>query len=112
MLSDGYDARGPIVLKVDDQWILYYCATSNPQGGDHNAQAVTSHDLVRWTNPQEAFRTPRSVGTSGGPTESPFVVARNGKYYLFVGMNRGYSETPAYGSNSPFHWEFAGRTPG
>ncbi len=106
MLVDGFDARDPMVLKVDDQWVLYYCATSTPTGGNHNVKAVTGTDLIHWAHPQEVFSTPK-IGTSGGPTESPFVVARNGKYYLFVCTNVGYSQTAAYVSDSAFHWDYA-----
>jgi sucrose-6-phosphate hydrolase SacC (GH32 family) len=106
MLQDGYDARDPMVARVGDQWVLYYCATSTPTGGNHTVKVVTSQDLVHWANPREVFRSP-DVGTSGGPTESPFLVQRNGKYYLFVCTNNNYKETAAYVSDSPFHWDFA-----
>jgi hypothetical protein len=104
MLVDGFDARDPMVFKVDDQWVLYYCATSNPGGGNHTVEAVTSTDLIHWSSKKEVFRHPET-GTSGGPTESPFVVKRNDKYYLFVCTNVGYNETAAYISDSPFHWD-------
>ena len=45
------------------------------------------------------------TGTDGGPTESPFVVAHNGKYYLFVCTNHDYNETAVYESDTPFHWD-------
>ncbi|HEY0257108.1 MAG TPA: family 43 glycosylhydrolase [Candidatus Methylacidiphilales bacterium] len=106
MLIDGWDARDPMVLKVADDWVLYYCATSTPQGGNHTVKSVKSKDLLRWTDPTEVFSTPK-VGRSGGPTESPFVVARNGKYYLFVCTNIGYVQTAVYVSDSAFHWDFA-----
>jgi len=106
MLIDGFDARDPVVLKVDDQWVLYYCATSTPTGGNHTVKAVVSKDLVHWSDPREVFSTPK-VGRSGGPTESPYVVARNGKYYLFVCTNVGYNQTAAYESDSAFHWDFS-----
>jgi hypothetical protein len=106
MLIDGWDARDPMVLKVDDGWLLYYCATSTPQGGNHTVKAVKSKDLTHWTDPTEVFSTPK-VGRSGGPTESPFVVARNGNYYLFVCTNIGYVQTAVYVSDSPLHWDYA-----
>jgi beta-xylosidase len=106
MLTDGFDARDPMVLKVGDQWILYYCANSAPEGGNHTVKAVTSKDLVHWSNPQEVFRDPL-VGRGGGPTESPFVVERNGKYYLFVCTNYHYNQTAVHVSDSPFHWDYA-----
>ena len=106
MVVDGYDARDPMVLPWGDQWLLFYTATSKPRGGHHTVNAVTSRDLIHWGNKREVFRDPEK-GTFGGPTESPFVVARNGKYYLFVCTNRGYNETAVYESDSPLHWERA-----
>jgi arabinan endo-1,5-alpha-L-arabinosidase len=106
MVVDGFDARDPMVLQVDGQWVLYYCATSAPQGGNHTVKAVTSRDLLHWSDAREVFRSPE-MGSSGGPTESPFVVARNGKFYLFVCTNNPYNDTAAYVSDSPFHWDMA-----
>jgi arabinan endo-1,5-alpha-L-arabinosidase len=104
MVVDGYDARDPMVLRFEDQWLLYYAATSTTKGGNHTVKVVTSLDLCHWSNKQEVFRDPE-VGTYGGPTESPFVVAHNAKYYLFVCTNHGYNETAVYESDSPFHWD-------
>ena len=104
MVVDGYDARDPMVMQFKDQWLLYYAATSTPKGGNHTVNVVTSLDLSHWSNKREVFRDPE-VGTYGGPTESPFVVARNAKYYLFVCTNHGYNETAVYESDTPFHWD-------
>lgn len=104
MVVDGYDARDPMVLAYKDGWILYYAATSTPGGGHHTVKAVTSKDLIHWTGMREVYRD-SEIGTYGGPTESPFVVERNGKFYLFVCTNHGYSETIAYKSDTPFHFE-------
>jgi arabinan endo-1,5-alpha-L-arabinosidase len=106
MVVDGYDARDPMVLPYGDQWLLYYCATTTPEGGNHTVKVATSRDLSHWTNPREVFRD-AETGTYGGPTESPFVVTRNGKYYLFICTNHGYNETAVYASESPFHWDAA-----
>jgi hypothetical protein len=106
MVMDGYDARDPMVMQLKDEWLLYYCATSTPHGGNHTVKVVASPDLIHWTKPREVFRS-AETGTYGGPTESPFVVARNGKYYLFVCTNHGYNETAVYASETPFHWDAA-----
>jgi predicted GH43/DUF377 family glycosyl hydrolase len=106
MLVDGFDARDPMVLRAGDQWVLYYCATTTPQGGNHTVKCVTGNDLLHWSDQREVFRSP-AAGKSGGPTESPFVVARNGKFYLFVCTNVGYNQTAAYESDSAFHWDVA-----
>lgn len=103
MLVDGYDARDPMVLQVGAQWVLYYCATEHPNGGNHVVAAVSSADLIHWTDRTVVFRSAK-MGTFGGPTESPFVVARNNRYYLFLCTNDPYNNTNVYVSDSPFHW--------
>ena len=104
MVVDGYDARDPMVLRYNEQWVLYYTATTKPQGGHHTVNAVTSEDLTHWSQKKEVF-VDVEMGTYGGPTESPFVVTRNGKCYLFVCTNHGYSETAVYESDHAFHWD-------
>jgi predicted GH43/DUF377 family glycosyl hydrolase len=103
MVVDGYDARDPMVLRVGSQWVLYYCATESATGGNHVVAAATSSDLHHWSGRQIVFRSPQ-VGTFGGPTESPFVVERNNRFYLFVCTNQPYNNTQVYVSDSPFHW--------
>jgi len=100
LLQDGYEARDPMVLRVGDRWHLYYTATSDPSGGQHTVKVVVSDDLVRWEDPRTVFVSARS-GTGGGPTESPFVVERNGTFLLFVCTNRRYIETAVYESDDP-----------
>ena len=46
MVVDGFDARDPFVLRVGDQWLLYYTANTTPEGGNHCVACVTSKDLV------------------------------------------------------------------
>ena len=108
LLQDGYEARDPMVLRMGDEWVLYYTANAEPQGGRHVVAAVTSRDLVHWSGKRVVFESSRE-GTGGGPTESPFVVARNGRYLLFVCTNRRYIETAVYESDDPFHWTEAQR---
>ena len=103
LLIDGIDARDPFVLRVKDQWVMYYTATSRPEGGNHVVAYVTSNDLLTWTNRGVAFTDP-STGTWGGPTESPFVVPRGKSYYLFLGPRDNYDSTHVFVSSDPFHW--------
>lgn len=84
VVVDGYEARDPMVLRVEDRWVMYYTATSNPEGGQFVVVATESDDLVHWSGRRIVYTDP-SAGTFGGPTESPFVVARNGRYHLFIG---------------------------
>jgi len=103
LVVDGFDARDPFVLRVGDQWVMYYTATSRPEGGNHIVAYVTSNDLLTWTNRGVAFSDP-STGTWGGPTESPFVVQRGQVYYLFIGPRDNYDSTHVFASDDPFQW--------
>lgn len=102
MVVDGFDGRDPFVMRVRDQWVLYYTANSTPECGNHIVACVTSKDLVHWSDRKVVFIHPRA-GSFGGPTESPFVVRRGNNYYLFVCDNEW---TEVYVSTDPFHWDF------
>ncbi len=103
LLTDGFDARDPNVLLDDKEWILYYTATSTPEGGHHLVASVTSKDLIHWAGRTVVFTHPQQ-GTFGGPTESPFVVRRGKSYYLFA-CDGGTIK--AYLSSTPFHWTYS-----
>jgi beta-fructofuranosidase len=104
MVSDGYDARDPFVLRVKDKWVMYYAATSKPDRGNHVVACATSDDLLTWTKRGDVFTDPE-IGTWGGPTESPFVVQRGEFYYLFIGPRDDYVGTDVFQSQDPFHWK-------
>jgi beta-xylosidase len=84
LVVDGYEARDPMVLRVGDRWVMYYTATESPEGGHHVVVATESDDLVHWEGRHVAYRDPM-VGSMAGPTESPFVVERDGRFHLFIG---------------------------
>ena len=84
LLVDGYEARDPMVLRVEDRWVMYYTGNSNPEGGNHCVLAAFSDDLVTWSGRTVVYES-AEVGDGAGPTESPFVVERDGSYLLFIG---------------------------
>jgi arabinan endo-1,5-alpha-L-arabinosidase len=92
-----------MVLKVGEQWIMYYCANTNYMGGNHVVAYRLSNDLVHWGERQIAFVDPRRH-KAGGPTESPFVVRRGDTFYLFIGPREGYVGTDVFASKDPFKW--------
>ncbi len=104
MVVDGYDTRDPFILRLKGKWVMYYTATSKPEGGHHVVACVTSDDLLTWTHRQIVFTDP-STGTFGGPTESPFVVQRGDLFYLFIGPRGGYDGTDVFVSHDPMHWD-------
>lgn len=104
MVVDGFDARDPFVMRVNNKWVMYYTATSKPKKGNHVVAYVTSDDLVTWGNRGNAFIDP-TIGNYGGPTESPFIVKRGDNYFLFIGPRGGYSGTDIFVSKNPFNWK-------
>ncbi len=67
VIVDGYEARDPMVLRVDDRWILYYTATSEPSGGAFVVAAAESDDLVHWQSRHVVYRDEMS-GTGRRPS--------------------------------------------
>jgi len=104
VVVDGYRARDPMVLRVGDQWVMYYTANSEPSGGNHIVACRTSDDLIHWGERGTVFTDP-TVGKGGGPTESPFVLRRGRFYYLFLGPRGGYAGTDVFQSTDPFKFE-------
>ena len=101
VVVDGLEARDPMVLLDSDRWICYYTATQRPDGGHFVVAAVTSDDLITWSARTEVFVHTRT-GTFGGPTESPFVVRRGDRYYLFVTDD---DTVHVYASGDPLSWD-------
>ncbi len=65
MVVDGYDARDPMVIEHEGQWILYYAATSTPKGGNHTVKSATSPDLVHWSHQPKCFAMPKPARMEG-----------------------------------------------
>lgn len=104
MVVDGFDARDPMVLRVGDEWVMYYTCNSTPAGGNHCVACVHSDDLIHWHDKQVVF-TSSIVGTFAGPCESPFVEKVGDTYFLFIGPFGGYDvaycDTAVYASKNP-----------
>ncbi|MEU5032189.1 hypothetical protein [Streptomyces milbemycinicus] len=92
---------------------MYYTELSEP-GGRHVVAYRRSDDLLHWSEPEVVF-TDASTDTTVSVTESPFVVERDGWYYLFIGPRGGYEGTDVLASRDPFHFDldgYAGHVPG
>ncbi|MFI5538364.1 glycosyl hydrolase family 32 [Nocardia sp. NPDC051900] len=103
LFRDGYDARDPMVVRVGEQWVMYYCATSAPAGGHHVVAYRTSADLLHWGDRHIAYTDP-AKGTEAGNTESPYVLRYGGWWYLFIGPRPHYVGTDVFRSDNPFHF--------
>ncbi len=124
LLIDGYEARDPMVLRLEDRWVMYYTGNAKPEGGHHCVLAAESDDLVHWSGRTVVYED-ELVGTGAGPCESPFVVSRNDTWHLFIGPADSaeamrqqaageridwptvYSSTLVLASDDPLHFERA-----
>lgn len=108
LFEDGFDARDPMLLRVGQEWLLYYTRTSAPHGGFHEVAVRRSEDLLAWSEARVAYRSAEH-GTVGGPTESPFVVPAGQGWILFVCESGEYDRTLAFFSRDPLSFIEAGR---
>lgn len=109
LFVDGYDGRDPFIFhdERNNRWIMYYTATSKPEGGYHIVAARISEDLINWRAERYVvYKDTRAErGTWGGNTESPVVIQRGDWYYLFIGPGASYTTTKVYRSRDPFNWD-------
>ncbi|WP_020387805.1 family 43 glycosylhydrolase [Kribbella catacumbae] len=108
----GLVARDPYVTRIDGAWVMYYCEIAG-WGSHHTVAARTSSDLLTWSEPRTVF-TDASTDSNASVTESPYVVQRDGWWYLFIGPRSGYVGTDVYRSKDPFSFrveDYAGHLP-
>jgi hypothetical protein len=87
LFSGPYDnTRDPMVLKLGD---LFYCYYMGHKKGAEYQSAVfcrTSHDLKSWSEPMMVSAGGSAAAHTnwfGGDAECPFVVQKDGMFYLF-----------------------------
>lgn len=102
LFNEGQEsnARDPMVLRVNDSWIVYYTAHPNRQGAVY---ARTSRDLKTWS-PSQIVAKGGQAGDGPYAAECPFVYFHKGTglYYLFRTQQYGKSaKTSVYASRDP-----------
>ena len=123
LIVDGYEARQPMVVRIEDRWVLYYTATSTSEGGHFVVAAVES---VSAAVERAADRVPRSDARDDGRSDqSPFVFPRGSSYYLSIGPDwaglvsskaetgrydaAAYRRTRLLASRDPFRFDLDGQ---
>lgn len=99
------NTRDPMVLRVGDLWCCYYMG--HKEGAEYESAAFcrTSADLDTWSEPVlvSAGGEPSRHGWFGGSCECPFVLERDGVYYLFRNVFYGPGNLNVqYASKNPF----------
>lgn len=90
VLSSHDNMRDPCLFKDDDGQIYFYIVTPQKEGS--SISVIPTDDFSKFGEPTEVIHIPDGVSWSG--LESPYVLKRNGLYYLFVSYaHRHYHET-------------------
>lgn len=104
------NTRDAMVLKVDDLFYCYYTGhTSNPPVGEDSCAVFcrTTTDLFNWGDPVIVCSggSPAQGVWYGADSESPFVVHKNGLFYLFRNQLYGMSALNSqYVSDNPLYF--------
>jgi len=101
LFSDPGHARDSYIMKYKNKYYYYYTRLYN-EVDQRSAIAVrTGPDLWHWSGPKIVHVQPQKVNW-GEDAESPFVVHKNGVFYLFVCRARTrYNRTDVYWSKDP-----------
>ncbi len=97
--------RDPMVLRVGNQWVCYYCANNTGKRRPNKVFARTSTDLINWSDYREVSWGGFASGTHAVSSECPFVVYVDGYYYLFrTSEYYPLARTHVYRSKDPFNF--------
>ncbi|MCT4587568.1 MAG: hypothetical protein N4A71_07080 [Carboxylicivirga sp.] len=101
LFSDPGHARDSYILKDGDLYYFYYTRTYDEVDLRSCVAVRTSPDLQHWSGPK-IVHTQAFECDWGGDAESPFVVKKDGLYYLFIcRAMTAYNQTHVYWSDTP-----------
>ncbi|AUX45152.1 hypothetical protein SOCE26_066330 [Sorangium cellulosum] len=104
LFEDICVARDPMLVRLGELWVVYYTRCASLASRQSGVAYRTSTDLARWSPPAMALTLgPETAMHNSGHTESPFVFARQGWFYLTItSYPVDYDATFVYRSRSPF----------
>ena len=107
LFSDPGHARDSYILKDKGIYYYYYTRTYSEVDLRSCVAVRTSTNLKQWSGPKIVHTQAFEVDW-GGDAESPFIVKRNGVFYLFVcrAMTE-YNQTHVYWSKDPMNFPIA-----
>lgn len=104
LFSDPGHARDSYILYDNGKYYFYYTRTYNEVDLRSCVAVRTSPDMFHWSGPKIVHTQPFKCNW-GGDAESPFVVKKDGLFYLFVcrAMTK-YNQTHVYWSKDPINF--------
>ena len=101
LFSDPGHARDSFVTKFKGVYYYYYTRTFTETDLRSCVAVRTGPDIDHWSGPKIVHVQPLE-NRHGGDAESPFVVERNGIFYLFIcRASSVYNQTHVYWSKDP-----------
>ena len=101
IVSDPGHARDSFILKDGKDYYLYYTRTVSEIDLRSAVAVKHSTDLKHWTAPKLVHIQPLRCNW-GGDCESPFVIKKDGIYYMFICLAMtGYNKTQVFWSKDP-----------
>jgi len=101
LFSDPGHARDSYVMKYKDKYYYYYTRVFNEVDLRSAVAVRTGPDLFHWSGPKIAHVEPFKIYW-GGDAESPFVIHKDGIFYLFIcKAMTNYNLTEVYWSEDP-----------
>lgn len=96
-------SRDPCVVCIDGLWHMYYAGYVDPKQPEAGAGFVvrTSQNLLDWSDWRLIHRDPR-YGAHHTDTECPFVIEKEGYFYLFRTVDYYYCRTLVFRSEDPY----------
>jgi len=99
------NSRDPMVLRIGDLFYCYYMGHKNDADLKSVIFARTSHDLRHWSEPMPVSaggQAARETDWFGGDAECPFVLQKDGLFYLFRNQRYGANNlNTQYASPNP-----------
>ena len=101
LFSDPGHARDSYVMKYKDKYYYYYTRVFNEVDLRSVVAVRTGPDLLHWSSPKIVHVEPFKIYW-GGDAESPFVIRKDGIFYLFIcKAMTNYNLTEVYWSEDP-----------
>jgi hypothetical protein len=97
------ETRDPCLIEIDGLWHMYYAGYFEYDKPEEGAGFVvrTSSDLINWSDWKLVHRDPQ-YGSRRTDTECPYVVYRDGYYYLFRTVDYYRCLTLVFRSEDPY----------